>query len=275
VKIRLTKRRLALSALGLLIPAMALWLSTRPSNDRRWSPDQAVLPWADVEGRLIHVHNIRNAVYRTAGDYDVHHYDKTFDLDRLRSVWFGMEPFSGSRTAAHTFVSFGFEGNQYLAVSVEIRKEVGETFSVIKGLLRQYEIMYVVGDERDLIKLRTNIRGDDVFLYPIRATRDAREKMLLSMLRRANRLRSEPELYNTLTNTCTTNIVRHVDEIAPGRIPWRYQVILPGFSDRFAYDLGLIDTGLSFEKARQWFRINERARKFADDPEFSARIREE
>lgn len=254
--------------------ALALYFSIRPSNDRRWSPDQAVLPWAEIEGRRVRVHNIRNAVYRSTEDYELRYYDKTFDLDRLESLWFVVEPFSGYQGPAHTFVSFGFAGGEYLAVSVEIRKEAGESFSALKGLLRQYEIMYVIGDERDLIGLRANHRGDDVYLYPVRAPRERIEQMLLGMLRRANRLREEPEHYNTLTNTCTTNIVRHVNDIVPGRIPLRYEVLLPGYSDRLAYELGLIDTGLPFAEARRRFHINERARRYAGRPDFSRLIRE-
>lgn len=258
----------------LLFVAVIAYLSIRPSNDRDWAADQAVLPWAEIDGREIRVHNIRNATYRTAGDYDVAWYDKTYHLDRLESLWFIVEPFAGWEGPAHTFVSFGFAGGEYLAVSVEIRKEKGEEFSVWKGLLRQYEIMYVLGDERDLIKLRSNFRGDDVYVYPVRAPREGMERMLLAMLGRANRLRERPEHYNTLTSTCTTNIVRHVNQIDPERIPYRYEVFLPGFSDRLAYDLGLIDTDLPFEQARARFKINERARRWADSPDFSTRIRQ-
>lgn len=263
---------LILAAAGL---ALAHFL-VRPSNARSWSPDQAVLPSARFEGSRVHIQGIRNFHYRGAADYDRAWYDKTFDLDRLESLWFAVEPFGESEGAAHTLMSFGFAGPEYLAVSVEIRKEVGEQFSVWKGLLRRYEIMYVVGDERDLIQLRSNIRRDPVYLYPIRAPRERIREMLVSMLTRANRLREEPEFYNTLTNTCTTNIVRHVNEIAPGRVPtFSLKVLLPGYSDRLAYDLGLLDTDLPFEKIRDRFRINERALRAAGRPDFSIHIRRE
>jgi hypothetical protein len=183
-----------------------------------------------------------------------------------------VEPF-GKGAAAHTLVSFGFGGNDFVAISVEIRKEKGESFSALKGLLRQYELMYVVGDERDLIKLRSNHRQDTVYLYPIRTTREKMREMFTSMLQRANELRVKPEMYNTLTNTCTTNIVRHVNEISPKRVPFHPAVLLPGHSDRLAFDLGLIDTALPFEATRARHHINERALKYANDAQFSLRIR--
>jgi hypothetical protein len=262
---------------ALLVIAAAyglLCLFVRPSNDRQWSPDQAVLPYADIGGPLVTVHNIRNFQYASETQYTPAWYDKMFDLRRLESAWFFVEPFGSFDGAAHTFVSFGFGGDDFLAISVEIRKERGESFSPIGGLLRQYEVMYVVGDERDLVKLRTNFRRDLVYAYPIRTTRERMQRMFVDMLARANQLRAEPEFYNTLTNTCTTNLVRHVNLIAPGRIPLRAAVLFPGYSDRLAYDLGLVDTNLLFEQARARFRINERALQFADAPDFSRRIRE-
>lgn len=259
---------------GLLLAVLgAGYFAIRPSNDRDWAPDQAVLPWAEFAGRQVRVHNVRNLRYRSVSDYDLAYDDRTFDLDRLESAWFMVEPFAEFGGAAHTLLSFGFAGDEYVAVSVEIRKERGESFSPWKGLLRQFELMYVVGDERDLLGLRANHRHDDVYLYPVRAPRQRVEAVFVSMLERANRLRREPEFYNTLTSTCTTNIVRHVNELVPGRVPWSYKVLLPGYADELAYDVGLLATDLPFAEARRRFRINERAAAYADRDDFSAGIR--
>lgn len=258
-------------AAAAIVVAAALVL-TKPSNARDWSLDQQVLPRAEFRGPLVTIRNIRNFAYETTDRYAPAYYDKTFDLRRLSSAWFFVEPF-GKGGAAHTFVSFGFDDRDFVAVSVEIRKEKGERFSPLKGLLRQYEIMYVVGDERDLVKLRTNYRNDAVHLYRIRTTPERMRAMFTAMLQRANRLAVEPEFYNTLTNTCTTNLVRHVNQITPKRIPFSPAVLLPASSDRLAYDLGLIDTSASFEATRERAHINALARKYADDPQFSRRIR--
>lgn len=251
-----------------------LLFGPRPSNDRDWTPDQQRLAWAEIEGRQVRVHNIRHARYRSVDDYDVAWEDRSYDLDRLRSAWFVVEPFGDRKGPAHTLMSFGFDREDYLAISVEIRKEKGEEFSPWKGLVRQYELMYVIGDERDLIQLRTNHRRDQVFLYPVRAPRERIEQMFVGMLRRANRLREKPEFYNTLTNTCTTNIVQHVNELVPGRVPFSYKVLLPGYSDELAYDLGLIDTGLPFPEAQRYFRIDDDAQGLGDRQDFSTRIRQ-
>lgn len=220
------------------------------------------------------VHNVRHARYRSVDDYDVVWEERSYNLDRLRSAWFMVEPFEDWRGPAHTLMSFGFEGDDYLAISAEIRKEKGEAFSPWKGLARQYELMYVIGDERDLIQLRTNHRRDQVYLYPVRAPRERIEQMFVSMLRRANHLRVKPEFYNTLTSTCTTNIVHHVNELVPGRVPFGYKVLLPGYSDELAYDLGLIDTELPFAEAQRHFRIDDDALGLAGRQDFSKRIRQ-
>lgn len=248
----------------------------RPSNERDWTLDQERLPWAEFKGRRVDVHNVRFARYRSATDFDVVWEDRSYDFDRLESAWFVVEPFESPdwEGPAHTLMSFGFAGGDYLAVSVEIRKEKGEEFSPWKGLLRQYEVMYVVGDERDLIQLRANHRRDPVYLYPVRAPRERIEQMLVNMLRRANHLRENPEHYNTLTNTCTTNIVRHVNELVPGRVPWSYKLLLPGYSDELAYELGLIDTDLPFPEAKRHFRVDDDALRAAGREDFSRAIRQ-
>lgn len=277
---RLSRRNLLTgTAVVLLLFLLPQALGPRPSNHRDWMPDQARLPRIEIDGRRLRVHDLRHARYRSTSDYDVAWEERTYHLDRLRTAWFVVEPFAGWRGPAHTLMSFGFDGleeedDDYLAVSVEIRKERGEEFSPWKGLVRQYEVMYVLGDERDLIGLRTNHRRDRVYLYPVRAPRERLEQMLLGMLRRANRLREEPEFYNTLTNTCTTNIVRHVNELIPGRVPWSYKVLLPGYSDELAYDLGLIDTDLPFAEAQRRFRIDRKAQRIGDREDFSAAIRQ-
>lgn len=272
----ISRKRLALASLTVVVViSLVIWFSIRPSNNRNWTTDQAILPYADINGNQITIHNIRNFTYRSPTDYTAAYYDKTYDLTKLKRAYYIVEPFSNWKGSAHTFVSFEFEGSQFLAISVEIRKEKGESFSAWKGLFEQYEIMYVIADERDAVKLRSNYRHDMVFIYPIKTTPDKAQQMFLEMVQRANQLRDRPEFYNTLTNTCTTNLVRHVNTIVPGKIPWwSYKVLFPGYSDQLAYDLGLIDTNLSFADARQHFQINVRAEKYANSPDFSVKIRQ-
>jgi hypothetical protein len=245
---------------------------TEPSNDRNWNDDQVTLPYADVNDDLVSIHNIRNFTYASTTSYTKSYYDKTFDLNKIQKVWYVVEPFSGIPGSAHTFLSFEFEGNEFVSISVEIRKEKGESFNPIKGMFNKYELMYVIADERDVIKLRTNYRHDQVYVYPGKT--DKARELFLSMIARTNALKDKPEFYHSITNNCTTNIVQHIDAISPKRVPlYNLQVLFPARSDELAYNLGLIDTDLSFEEARKRFYINDRAEKYADDKDFSLKIR--
>lgn len=270
------RRRWTLSiiaGLGLLWAGFVLL--TRPSNDRDWSPNERVLPYAEFAGDQVLVHNVRTTVYRTAEDFTPVYDDRTYDLRRLRGVWFGVVPFSSWRGVAHTFLSFEFDGGprpEFVVISVEARKERGETYHFAKGLFRQYELFYVVADERDAIRLRTNYRGDAVYLYPIKAPPERAGALFTAMLERANRLREQPVFYNTLTRNCTNTIAQHVNSLVPGRVPFSFKVIFPGYSDRLAYDLGLIATDLPYDSIRAHFLITERARA-ATDTGFSRQIR--
>jgi hypothetical protein len=264
----------ALTLAAVLAVLFVAWLRQHPSNDRNWQPNEAVMPSAEFHDHVVEVRNVRHTAYRTPEDYTPAYHDRTVDLDRLVRVWFVVEPFSRWGGAAHTFLSFEFEGPEFLSVSVEARKEKSETYHFLKGLFRRYELLYVVADERDAIGLRANVRRDDVFLYPIRAPVPEVRALFVEMLERANALRVRPEFYNTLTSNCTSNIVQHVNRLVPGRVPFSFKWMLPGYSDRLAYDLGLIDTGLPFEAIRMRYRINQRAERAGDSPGFSVRIRE-
>ena len=273
--IRLSKRTLMLAVAVVAVIGGVAWSRVRPSNDRLWVPQQAVLPEAKVDGHLVHVRNVRNFQY-TAGDtFTPAYYDRTYDLDKLVSASFILSPFSERwRGPAHSFVTFQFADSQFVAISVEARKEPGENYAVLTGLLKRFELMYVVGDERDLIGGRALLADDPLYLYPIRASPDRIRQVFVEMMQRAERLRTHPEFYNTVTNNCTSNVIAHVNRVAPGRIPGGLKTILPGYSDEVGIKLGLLDTDLDLERARERFRINEIARQYANDPAFSFRIRE-
>ena len=271
----LRRAAIVVLAAGLVsaIAFAAVVLSRHPSNDRHWSPDERELATARFAGDSVYVRNVRNVHYRTTHDYDVHYEDRAYDLRRIESVWFVVEPFSGMKGPAHTFVTFGFDDGRYVGISVEIRKEVGESFSPWRGVARGYELTYVVGDERDLIGLRANFRHDSVYLYRTTATPEKAREMFVSMLTRANKLAAEPEFYNTLTSTCTTNIVRHVNEIAPKRVPFSFKTLLPAYADELAYNVGLLDTTVAFDTLRARAKINARAAAAGESAEFSKLIR--
>jgi hypothetical protein len=263
----------ALAVVALLcLPFLYVQITEHPSLDRDWSPDQRVMPKAAIDGDKVTVDKVRNFAYRATDDYTPAYEQRTYDLAKLDSVWFVVEHFGDAPAIAHTFVSFGF-GGEYVAISVEIRKERGEVYSPVKGLLRQYELMYVVADERDVIGLRTNFRRDPVYLYPVKSTREQMRRMFLDMVERANRLGVEPEFYNSLTNNCTSNIVAHVNTLAPRSIPFSYKTVFPAYSDKLAYELGLIPADQPFEKVQAAHRIDLIAQRAPVGPDFSKFIR--
>lgn len=260
-----------------LLPLSALPIggaqSSGPTNDRDWIPEHRVLASATLENNKLHVKNVRNAEFFSYRDCLVDYYDRTYDLAQLQSVDFIMIPFNESRALAHTLLSFGFANGDYLGVSVEVRLERGESYSPTMGLFGQFELIYVVADERDLVRVRTEYRNVDVLIYRTKATPDQSRKLLVDVMRRVNKLHDEPEFYDTLSNNCTTNIVRHINTLSPGSIPSDYRVLLPGFADNLAYELGLIDNSRPFDEVKRRARINELALRYKHDPQFSQRIR--
>ena len=254
------------------LPA-ALEQTLVPSNDRDWSPDVAVLPYAEFAGEGVTVRNIRNCAYLSDDDYVVRHYDRTFDLQRLESVDFIVVPFKNVPSLAHTMLSFGFAGGEHLCVSVEARLERDESYSPVRGSLAQFELMYVLADERDIIVRRTLHRATEVYLYRTVATAEQAQVLFRDVMQRVNQLHDQPEFYDSLTNNCTTNIVQHINRLRPGRIPYDLRALLPGFSDHLAYQLGLLQDAGSFEETRQRANITQLANRNAESPDFSDCIR--
>lgn len=250
------------------------WLMAKsPSHDREWKPEYRVLPSVAISGDKVTVHNIRNFSYQPDGTIkDPRYYDRTFDLSKLASAWYGISHFH-DYGLAHTFLSFGFNDGHYLVISVEARQEVGESYDPLKGLLRNYELIYVLGDERDIIGLRTHIRRERVYLYELKISMDTARRVLTDMLTIARDIHEHARFYNTLTDNCTTNIVDQARNLSGFRKLLNYhRILLPGYSDALAYDLGLIRTDLPLPELRRLSLLDPGACAL-DDPEFSAKIR--
>lgn len=244
-----------------------------PKLDRNWAVDQKVLADINLDGNLVRIKHIRNIFYRSSEDFDLHFYDKVFNLDEIESAWFMLESF-GQFGAAHTLVSFGFEDGSFISISAEIRREEGENFNIWKGVLRQYELVYIIANESDVIKLRTNYRKNDVRLFPIKADKEVLRQVFVDMLTRAQKLATEPEFYNTITNNCVTNIVHHVRRFSDRGIPWwNMSYLLTEFSDKVVYNVGILDTQLSLHEAREYFLITEKAQRCLQREDFSSCIR--
>lgn len=240
-----------------------------------WRADLMVLPHVEFEGETITIRNVRNCRYRSESDYDVRHYDMRFRLTDVRTIDFIIVPFKETALLAHTMLSFGLADGRHFVVSVEARLEQDQDYSAVAAAGRRFPLTYVVADERDVILLRTLVRDVQVYLYPGRAQPQQIQDLLVDMLARVNQLHRQPEYYDSLTNNCTTNLVDHVNKLRPGRIPRDWRVLLPGHSDRLAYELGLLEIQGPFEYARSNYQVNQLAGLYADDPEFSKRIRKQ
>jgi hypothetical protein len=251
------------------------WRTIPPSNNRDWQPDLATLAWAEIMGDKVTIHNIRNCDYRTETDFTCHYYDKTFDLSKLKGVDFYLV-YWGSPKIAHTMMSFDFEGQGNVCFSIETRKQKGQEYSTVKGFFRQYEIIYVVADERDLVRLRTNYRekgkGEDVYLYRLNASPVFAREVFLSYLREVNGLKAQPQWYNALTENCTTSIRKHTMPYNPkARFDWR--MIVNGYIDEMLYERGTLDTNLPFAELKKRSYINPQAKAADKSPDFSQLIR--
>jgi hypothetical protein len=234
------------------------------------------MPYAEIEGDRIVVHNVRNSDYKTEMDFIPRFESRTYDLSKLRSVDVLLTDW-GLKYIAHTMVSFGFEGEKYLCFSIETRKEVGELYSALKGFFRQYELICIAGDERDLLRLRTNFRtGEDVYLYRLQAvSQENIRDFFLGYTQRMNQLHKNPEWYNALTQNCMTSVFRLAGKYAgQGRGKWHWSIIVNGFADRHAYETGRINTSLPFAELKQKSRINDRARSADNSSDFSRLIRQ-
>jgi hypothetical protein len=268
------RRRLLIAYVVLFAIVLSWWFSISPSNARLWQTDVAQLPYATIEGDLVTVHNIRNTTYRTETDFMPAYYDKTYDLSKLDSVdlfaiyWMGP-------AIAHTIISFGFDGQDYLAVSIEARKEQGEGYSTIKGFFRQYELIYIVADERDVIRLRTNYRQDppeDVYRYRLRVSPDKARGFFLEYLKNINALKEHPFFYNTLTSNCT-NVIWMNAQMNPERVPFSWKILASGYAPEYLYDMGRLDTSVPFAQLTNQGYVNPIAHTLGDVPDFSQRIR--
>ncbi|MBL0226773.1 MAG: DUF4105 domain-containing protein [Geobacteraceae bacterium] len=268
---RYSSRRTRRGFLAAFAAVLVWWLMMPPSNSRNWQPDVAVLPWADIQGNRVTIHNIRNCDYRSETDYTVRHYDRSFDLGRLESVDLALV-YWGSPAIAHTMLSFGFGVDGVVCFSVETRKEVGEAYSTIKGFFRQYELTYVVADERDLIGLRTGYRGETVYLYRLQESADLVRKVFLDYLRELNSLKESPGWYNALTANCMNSIRFNSAPYNPdARLDWR--LVLNGYIDEMLYERKALDTSLPFRELKKRSLINQRAKGQDRSGDFSQLIR--
>lgn len=267
-------RNIALLSIFLLYAAVIIgWNNMQPSNDRDWLPGVARLPYVSTDSALVTVHNVRNFDYQAEHEFVKNYYTKTYDLDELESLSFMLSYWDEGTVVAHTILSFGFANGDYLAVSAETRVEEGESQALLQGFFNQYEMIYILADERDIIRLRTNFRKEEVFLYPTRVSKQNVRKVFDAVIARVNKLYQSPEFYNTLSQNCFTSLRTDLSVIVPAEIRFDWRVLANGYADRMLYENNWIDTDLSFIAAKRYFHINQYVSGGKSADGFSMKIR--
>ena len=265
------RRRWGIALYGVCFAAVLGWWTTlQPSNNRAWAEDVARTATGIVVGDRLVVHDVRNFVWRSDSDFEPNWETRSYDLSKLKGLDLIMSYWSGE-AIAHTIVSFGFSDGQQLAFSIEIRKEKTESYSALAGFFRAYELSFIAADERDVVGVRTNVRGEDVRIYRLRVSPSQTRALLLEYIAEANDLARAPRFYNSLTTNCTTQIFRMVRAIQPG-LPLDYRILLAGYVPQFIYDRGAMAAGFPFDVLRDQSHI--RGKAASNDPDFSRMIRQ-
>ena len=257
---------------GAFAAVVSWWLTLKPSNDREWQPDVAQTAWADINGDEVTIHNVRNCDYRTQTDFTPHWETRTVRLLQITGMDLAIN-YWGSPWIAHPIVSFQFSDGLPLCFSIETRKTIGQQYSTLEGFYRQYALIYVVADERDCIRLRTNYRREDVYLYHTLASPAQARQRFREYINTVNVLHENARWYNAVTSNCTTSI--RAQRAVKLRAPWDWRILLNGKADEMLYqDHAIATGGLSFTELKQRSLIDARARAADDDPNFSHLIRE-
>jgi hypothetical protein len=250
---------------------VAWWVSIGPSHDRNWRPEVAVMPRAVIDGDRVRISGVRDFDYRSRSDFTVRYEEREVLLSHLVALDFYVSYFMEG-PVGHTFLSFIFDNAPPLSISIETRPEVGEGFAPVASMFKQFELIYVVGSERDLVGVRANHRQEPIYLYRLNTSAEDARRLLLVYLARINELADRPEFYHLLTNSCTINIVRYANAAGRvGRIDVRH--ILNGLADSYLYRSGRMDTTLPFDELRRRSHLNAAARSAGDASDFSERIR--
>jgi hypothetical protein len=271
---RVPRRRTALAGGVIALTAGSATLYAQSaSHERDWVPEVSVLPWAEIDGDRVTLHNIRSCDYRSESDFDLRHRNDTFDLTRMTGVDL-FQVYWGSPAIAHTMLSFGFDDGRRICLSVETRRERGEAYDALKGFFRQYEIIYIWGDETDLVRLRTDHRGETVYRYRLNVPVEKARAILLEYLHITNDLRDTPQWYNALLDNCTTTLIGHARPIVnpDASLDWRW--LANGYLHEVMHERGTLDSSVPLEQLRRDGLVNGRAPAELTGTDYSRRIRE-
>ena len=254
-----------------LVGLLVWWTRLTPTNDHEWADDVARITTGTVDGSRVTLHNVRNFDWRSQTDYTQRWETRSYDLDHLQTVDMIMSYWSG-RAIAHMLISFGFDDGEQVVFSVEVRRQKTQAFSEIGGFFKEFELSIIAADERDVVRLRTNVRGEEVYLYRLQLPQEAMRSLFLGYVGEANSLVDSPRFYNTITVNCTTLVYQMMKRIV-GRLPLDYRLLFSGYLPEYVYRVGGLDHRHSLEELRQLGRVTERARISDRSESFSADIR--
>jgi hypothetical protein len=263
---------LALAGFALAFVTLLIWWRRiRPTNQRDWADDVAQITGGTIEGHLVTLRNVRNFDWRSNVDYTQRWETRSYDLNRLRSVDMVMSYWDGW-AIAHMLISFGFDDGQYVAFSVEVRRQKNKTYSEIGGFFKRDGLSIIAADERDVIRVRTNVRGEDDYLYRIRMPPSAMRSLFLGYVEQADSLVDTPRFYNTITVNCTT-LVYHMMKRIVGYLPWSYRLLFTGYLPAYVYGVGGLDQRYTLAQLKTLGRITDRAKQSDRSGTFSEDIR--
>lgn len=267
---RLTAAALALTA------AVLVWYVgfVVPNPNEDWIPKHSRMPHVEVKGDKVYVNNVRDYCWHSPTDFIPGYQDRVYDLNKINSMYFVLSPIFDLEPIAHVWVGFGFTDGQHVAISVESRGVKDRPYGLLESMFRQFQLIYVIGEERDVVGLRGAVWKNEVRFYPVRATPDRMRAIFVDIMNRAHDLEEHPEFYNLFANNCMNNVTAHVRRLGGRPMPSDLRLLMTGFSDRLAYDYGFLDTDLPFEQAHQAFRVDEWIRQIPLDDTFSGRLRE-
>ncbi|MFP6872078.1 MAG: DUF4105 domain-containing protein [Verrucomicrobiales bacterium] len=249
---------------------------TKPRGDLEWEVHCSRSPAVRVleGGGRVEIHNVRQFKWHGSGDFDPSWTFQTYYMDQLQSLDLVVEPLGASEYFAHTMLSFGFGAERRVVISIEVRREKGESFGILPGFYRQFELFYQINSERDAFTLRATRPDVDLYVFPVKAEAEFIRSLFLDMVREANQLNHHPQFYHSLRANCTTKLFDHVNMEIGSPIGYRREILLPAQAGKLLHELGWMDTDLGYQQAKERFRLGDKVKEFAEHPEFSRKIRQ-
>lgn len=254
--------------------ALLYLLTLKPSNNKVWNEQFAVNTNIEVNGNEYTFKNVRDWKWDKNGVVSKEYLDKTYDINELENVWFLLQPFDSNKRLAHTFLIFDFSNGETISLSIEARREQGETYNGLLGAFKQYEIMYMWGTEKDFIGKRAVYDNQTIYMYPLKINDEYKKQLFIHLVNKTNSLYSNAEFYNTFTSNCTNSLAKVANEINKNSVPVNISWWLTGLSDKYLYKLGYINTNTPVEQIRQKYTITQFANEHINEGDFSRKLRD-